>query len=65
VEDEVFEVNKFAVDTQRSAGIGEMGSLDPARADRRTGNALVETRQRDAGVKSRPHKAVMLIFARS
>ncbi|KAF5881348.1 hypothetical protein FY112_30675 [Rhizobium sp. PEPV16] len=44
VENEVFEMDEFAVDPQRSAGVGELAALDPARADRRAGDAFVETR---------------------
>jgi hypothetical protein len=34
VEDEVFEMDKFAVDPQRGAGIGEVLALAEAGADR-------------------------------
>lgn len=56
VEDEVFEVNELTIDPQRSACIGEVGAFEEASADRRAGDALVETRERDAGVESRPHQ---------
>jgi hypothetical protein len=46
VEDEVFEMDQFAVDPQRGTGVGEMGPFDPACADRRAGDALVNTGQR-------------------
>lgn len=46
VEDEVFEVHQFAVDPERSTGVCEMGVFDKALTGRRTGDALVETRQR-------------------
>lgn len=52
VEHEVFEVNKFTVDPQRGAGIAKVHAFDPPRPDRRTGDALVETRQHDARFKS-------------
>jgi hypothetical protein len=65
VEDEVFEMHQFAVDPQRGAGVGEILALDPAGADRRAGDALVETGQRDTASKAGRIKAVMLIFARS
>lgn len=68
VEDEVFEVNKFAVDPQRGAGVGKLGSFEEARADRRTGDALVQTREREsarAASKAGRVRAVMLIFVRS
>ncbi len=34
VEDEVFEMDEFAVDPQRGAGIGELGAFEEAGADR-------------------------------
>ena len=51
MEDEVFEIDEFAVDPQRGVGIGEVGPLKLPLSDRRTGNALVQTRKSDAGVK--------------
>lgn len=62
VEDEVFQVNEFAIDPQRGAGIGELGALDPALADLRTGHPLVQTRESDAGVKSRLHQGCYADF---
>jgi len=50
VEDEVFEMDEFAVDPQRGTGIGEILPLEKAGADGRAGNALVETGECDAGV---------------
>lgn len=41
---------EFAVEPQRGASIGELGSFDPAASDRRAGDALVETGQRRGGV---------------
>lgn len=49
VEDEVFEMNELTVDPERGAGIGKLAAFEEAGADRRAGDALVETRQRDAG----------------
>ena len=65
VEDEVFEMHKFAVDPEGRTGIGEVGALNPALTDRRAGDALVQTREGDTGVESRLQRAVMLIFERS
>jgi hypothetical protein len=48
----VFEMDEFAVDPQRGAGIGELGTLEEARADRRAGDPLVATGQSDSGVES-------------
>jgi len=42
-------MHEFAVDPQRGAGIGEVSSFDPPTSDRRTGDALVKTRERDCG----------------
>ena len=53
MEDEVLEMNKFAIDPQRGAGIGELGAFEEARADGRTGYTLVETRQFDTGAECR------------
>lgn len=46
VQEEVLEVDKFAVEAQRSASVGEVHALDPAPADRRADDALVDTYQR-------------------
>lgn len=47
VKDKVLEMDQLAVDPQRGAGIGELGSFDPPLPDRRAGDALVETRESD------------------
>lgn len=47
---EVLDMDELAVDPERGAGVSEMGAFDKARADRGTGDPLVEARQRDAGV---------------
>ncbi|ARS66147.1 hypothetical protein CN204_17925 [Sinorhizobium meliloti] len=62
MEDEVFQVDEFAVDPQRGAGVGEVRSFEEALVDRRTGNPLVETGQRDAGVESRSHQGAHVDF---
>ncbi len=49
VEDEVFEMDELAVDPQGGAGIREILPFEKAGADRRAGNALVETGERDTG----------------
>jgi hypothetical protein len=56
VQDEVFEVDEFAIDPQRGAGIGEVLPLEEAASDRRARNPLIETGEGNAGVKSRPHQ---------
>ena len=55
-EDEVLEMDEFAVDPQRGAGVGEVRSFEEARADRRAGDALVQTRQFAPRPKSRLQK---------
>jgi hypothetical protein len=57
VEDEVFEMDELAVDPQRGAGIGEVHPFEEACADARTGDTLVQTREGNAGVESRPHQS--------
>ncbi len=47
MQDEVLEMNEFAVDPERGMGVEEMRALQKALADGRTGNALVETGKRD------------------
>ena len=44
VKDEIFEMDEFAVDPQRGAGVGEMRAFDKAFADWRTGYSFVEAR---------------------
>jgi len=56
MENEVFEMDEFAVDPEGRTGISEVGALNPALTDRRAGDALVKTGQGDTGVKSRPHQ---------
>ncbi|MBB3149175.1 hypothetical protein FHS21_005627 [Phyllobacterium trifolii] len=59
VPDEVLEMHQFAIDPQRGAGICEMGSFDPARADRRTGDPLVEARQCASGISIRKRHMIV------
>ena len=49
MQDEVFEMDELALDPQRGAGIGEILAFEEAGADRRAGDALVQTRERDCG----------------
>ncbi|MNV41024.1 hypothetical protein D3C71_1326460 [compost metagenome] len=56
MEDEVFEMDELAVDPERRTGVGELGALDPSLTHRRTGDALVQTRQSDTGIESRPYQ---------
>ena len=50
MQDEVFEMDKFAVDPQRGMRVEEMRALEKALADRRTRNALIETNKCDGCV---------------
>ena len=42
MQDEVFEMDEFAFDPQRGAGVGILGALEEAASDRRAGDAFVE-----------------------
>ncbi|OOO20325.1 UNVERIFIED_ORG: hypothetical protein BTE55_30000 [Rhizobium sophorae] len=53
VEDEVFEMNQFAVDPEGGAGISKMGAFEEAVTDRRTGDALIEPHQNRGRVGNR------------
>lgn len=50
VEDEVFEVDEFAIDPKGGAGVGKVFPFEPSAADGGAGDALVETREGAAGV---------------
>lgn len=56
VNEEVVEMDEFAVDPERCAGIGKILPFEEAGADSRAGDTLVETGQGDPGVESRPHR---------
>jgi hypothetical protein len=60
VEDEVVEVDKFAVEPQTGAGFGEMGPCDPTVADWASCEALVEAGEHVLGRRQRPGKGVEL-----
>ena len=47
MQDEVFEMHEFTIDPERGVRLEEMRALEKALADRRTGDALVETGERD------------------
>jgi hypothetical protein len=49
VEDEVFEMDKFAVDPEGRTGVGEVLAFEEAGADRRAGDALIETGECETG----------------
>jgi hypothetical protein len=56
MEDEVFKIDEFAVDPQRGAGVGKVGAFEEALTDWRTGDALVQARERHTSVKCWPHQ---------
>ncbi|MDR6903694.1 hypothetical protein [Rhizobium miluonense] len=43
MEDDVFEMDRLAVDPRRRAGVGEVRALEPSFTDRRTASHLVES----------------------
>ena len=45
MEDEVFEVDEFAIDPKGGAGVGKVFPFEPSAADGGAGDALVETRE--------------------
>ena len=49
-------MNEFTVDPQRSMRVEEMRALEKALADRRAGDALVETGERDPSFGDRPQQ---------
>lgn len=58
MQDEVFEMDEFAIDPERGMRIEEMRALKKAFTDGRTGDALVETRKRDRCLGSGPQQAL-------
>jgi len=56
VKDKIFQMDELAVDLQRGTSISELHALNPARANRRTGSPLVQTRDCDTGAESRSHQ---------
>ena len=49
-------MGEYAVDPQRGTGVGEVLAFDPTVADRRAGDALVNTGESDVGVDSCPRQ---------
>ena len=58
MQDEVIEMNEFTVDPERRMRFQEMRALEKALTDRRTGDALIETGERDGGLGDRPQQAL-------
>ncbi|MUO72050.1 hypothetical protein BBI12_019730 [Agrobacterium vitis] len=58
VQDEVFEMDEFAVDPERGVRVEEMRALEKAIADARAGDALIEAGKRDGGVGDWPQQAL-------
>jgi hypothetical protein len=49
MQDEVLEMDEFAIDPERGMRVEEMRALEKAPADGRTCDALIETGERDCG----------------
>ena len=58
MQDEVLEMDEFTVDPERSMRVEEMRALEKALTDGRTGNALIETGERDPSLGDRPQQAL-------
>ena len=58
MQDEVLEMDKFAVDPQRGMRVEEMRALEKTLADGGTGDALIETGKRDGCLGNRPQQAL-------
>ncbi|MNY67390.1 hypothetical protein D3C86_2049670 [compost metagenome] len=56
MQDEVLKMDEFAIDPERGMRFQEMGALEKALTDRRASNALIQARERDTVVESRPHQ---------
>jgi hypothetical protein len=54
MQNQVLELDEFAVDSEGGAGITEMGSFNPSAAGRRTGDPLVETYQCGPHIRNGP-----------
>ncbi|CUX06971.1 conserved hypothetical protein [Agrobacterium fabacearum S56] len=62
VEDEVFEMDELAVDPQRGTGITEILPFEEAGTNRRTGDAHIETGERNGSMKAVRIRAVYLFL---
>lgn len=58
MEDEVFEMDEFAIDPERGVRVKEMRALEKAIADGRAGDALIKAGKRDGGVGNWPQQAL-------
>lgn len=58
MQDEVFEMDKFALDPERGMCLEEMRALEKALTDGGAGNALVEAGEHDGGLGDRPQQAL-------
>jgi len=56
MQDEVFEMDEFAINPERGVRFQEMRALEKALADGRAGNALVETGKNDRCLGDRPQQ---------
>lgn len=58
MQDEVLEMDEFAVDPERRMRVKEVATLEKALADRRAGDPLVEVGKRDCSLRKRPQQAL-------
>ncbi len=56
MQDEVLEMDEFAIDPERGMRVEEMRALEKAPTDGRAGDALIETGKRDGGLGDRPQQ---------
>ena len=57
MQDEVLEMDEFAIDPERGMRVEEMRALEKAIADGGAGDALVETGKSDPSLGNRPQQA--------
>ncbi|MNY72303.1 hypothetical protein D3C86_2108240 [compost metagenome] len=65
MEDEVFDMDEFAVNPQRGTGLGKILAFEEGDADGGAGNALVQRVRAMAASKAGRIRSLMLIFVRS
>lgn len=58
MQDEVLEMDEFAIDPERGMRLEEMRAPQKALTNRGTGDTLVETGKRDSGLGDRPQQAL-------
>ena len=58
MQDKVLEMDEFTVDPKRGMRVEEMRAFEKALADRRTGDALVKTGERNRCLRHGPQQAL-------